>query len=468
MAWVLLAAAACSAAAPTVRDTQPGQDIAPPPAAVASATPPAAAPRAADTGSHPSAPPASIEVIRQAYHDISGQLFREIAPRELLEPAWRAIGTEARRQGVADAEIGPFADRGADDIDAFVQELAAFISGPGRSLDTSRLGPAAVRAMAAAVGDSHTRFLTPEQADSQRRSAAGDTSYSGIGIRLNSEGGPFTIVEVFSNTPAERAGLRAGDRILRVNGRDAARIAPQELSGQVRGPEGTEVQLTIQRDGEGLREITLSRTRISLPIVVSRMLDAAVGYIRISSLPRRSAAVDAARDFDDQLRALVANGARGVMLDLRGNPGGDPFTSVAVASNFVPDGPIFVSIDRDGRRTTYPAASRTTLFQGPVAVLVDRGTASGAEVVASALQEYGVGYLIGARTCGCLSVGRPLPLGDSSGLVVTVERVLTGRRERSLEAAGLQPDLAVAAPPTPDPTDPQADRALAYLHSRLP
>jgi len=144
---------------------------------------------------------------------------------------------------------------------------------------------------------------------------------------------------------------------------------------------------------------------------------------------------------------------------------GDPFTSVAVASNFVPDGPIFFSVNRDGRRTTYPATSRPTLFRGPVGVLVDRGTASGAEVIASALQEYGAGYLVGTNTCGCLSVGKPMQLGDSSGLIVTVEQAFTGRLERSLEGVGLEPDQLVR---TGDAADAQREQAQAYVRSRLP
>lgn len=413
----------------------------------------------------PGAALAAVVVIRQAYTEISGGLFRAIAARELLGPAWRAIAAETRRQGIGDTAVNAHEARGSDDIEAFERELTAFLQGTGRPLDPGRVSQAAVRAMAAAVGDSHTRFLTPEQADSQRRSAEGDTTYSGIGVRVDAAN---TIVEVFTNTPADQAGLRAGDRIVRVNGQDIAGMGANGVSTYVRGPEGTEVRLTILRAGEAPRDVTLNRARIITPTVVSRLLEPGIGYIRITSFPRRSTSVDAARDFDDQLRRLLDLGARGLVFDLRGNPGGDPFTSVAVASNFVADGPIFVSVNREGRRTRYPATNRPTPFHGPVAVLVDRGTASGAEVVSSALQEYGAGYVIGTRTCGCLSVGKPLQLGDSSGLVVTVEQALTGRLEGSLEGIGLEPDLLTTANGPSDTKDAQRDRAVAYLRAQLP
>lgn len=508
-AALVLLGAGCGAPRPAVQDR--AQEAATPPAAAEEEP----APRAAPADSSPSAPAAAepvatppaaepaaslaagaadapLAVIRQAYREITGRLYREVAPRELLSPVWRAIGAEVRRQGIPDAHLRRHEAAGVDDFDAFAREFTGFVEETGPSLDASRLGSVAVRAMATAVGDSHTRFLTPEQADNQRRSVDGDTSYSGIGIRIDGSGGALTITEVYVNTPADRAGLRAGDQIVRVNGRDTREL--DDISAHVRGPEGTEVHLTIQRAGEGPRDVTLNRARIAIPVVVSRLLDGDVGYIRITSFPRKSGATDAARDFDEQLNRLIALGARGLVLDLRGNPGGDPFTSVAVASNFVPEGPIFISVNREGRRTTYPAASRPTVFRGPVAVLVDWGTASGAEVVASALQEYGSGYLVGTRTCGCLSVGRPLQLGDSSGLIVTVEQALTGRTERSLEGVGLEPDEVVAAAPgarndpqqergsRPAPSavqaappgegsDPQQDRAmdraLAHLRSQL-
>lgn len=412
---------------------------------------------------------AGIDVVRQAYTEISRNLFRPVTPRELLLPAWRAVGEEASRQGAGVLDLRAYQERGADDIEAFAREFTAFAVGPGRGLDTGRMAQAIVRAMAAAVGDSHTRYLAPELADSQRRWVDGaPDSYTGIGIRIDRLPDGIAIAEVYPNSPAERAGLRPSDRILRINGHDAASLALPDVSAQVRGPEGTEVRLTVQRAGEGAREVVVSRARItvpSAPLVTSELVDGDIAYIRVRALPRQSAAADVARDFDAHLSRLLAQGARALILDLRDNPGGDPLTSVSIASHFVTAGPIFVSVNREGQRTVYAAVNRPTPFYGPLVALVNRGTASGAEVIAAAVQEYGRGYLIGTRTCGCLSVGRPVELADSSRLIVTVERALTGRLERSLEGIGLEPDEVVRG--TSGSTDGLRQRAVQYLRGQL-
>jgi carboxyl-terminal processing protease len=196
------------------------------------------------------------------------------------------------------------------------------------------------------------------------------------------------------------------------------------------------------------------------------MLEDTIGYLKISAFPRRSFARDAAADFETALQALQAAGARALILDLRDNPGGDPFTSVDVASNFTQDGPIFVAVDRNGKRTVYPANMRRTLAGVPVVVLINGNSASGAEVVASALSEYGAAYLIGTTTCGCLSVGQPLRLDDKSEIVVTVQQALTGKLERSLEGKGLEPDEVVRSARTGEP-DLQIERAVEYLQAKL-
>jgi carboxyl-terminal processing protease len=196
------------------------------------------------------------------------------------------------------------------------------------------------------------------------------------------------------------------------------------------------------------------------------MLDDAVGYLRVSQFPRRSATVDAAGDFEQAILRLQASGAKAFVLDLRGNPGGDPTTSVDIASNFTQDGPIFVSVSRNGRRTVYQPNKNRLLVNAPLAVLTDGASASGAEVVASALSEYGVGHLIGTRTCGCLSVGQPLKLDDKSEIVVTVQQAVTGRYERSLEGQGLDPDETVRLSRTPGPDLP-VERAVEYLRGKL-
>jgi carboxyl-terminal processing protease len=196
------------------------------------------------------------------------------------------------------------------------------------------------------------------------------------------------------------------------------------------------------------------------------MLTDGIGYLRVSQFPRRTPTRDAAAEFESALTTLEASGARAFVLDLRGNPGGDPFTSVDIASNFVQEGPIFVAIDRNGRRTVYPANKSRKLVDAPVVVLIDGASASGAEVVASALSEYGAAYLIGQATCGCLSVGQATRLDDKSEIVVTVQQAVTGKLERSLEGKGLDPDEFIRSPRLGG-TDTQLERATEYLQAQI-
>jgi len=411
-------------------------------------------------------PGEAAALIGQAYRELTARLFREVRPGDLLAAAWRGVRDESKREGgLGAAQLQTHIDAGSGDVDAFVREFNLYLVGPGAGLDAEKLAQSAIRAMAAAVGDSHTRYTPPSQAQLQQR---GDGSYDGIGVvtgNPSQESGPgFVIREVYAGSPADQAGLKAGDRIVRVNGIDVSTRPQAEVSSQIRGEPGTPVALTLQ-DAKGIeREVTLTRARVLPPVVASRMVEDGIGYLKIASFPRRSAGRDAAADFEAAMLALQAAGARALVLDLRDNPGGDPFTSVDVASNFTQDGPIFISIDRDGRRTLYRANTRRTLAGVPTVVLINGNSASGAEVVASALSEYGAAYLIGTTSCGCLSVGQPLKLDDKSEIVVTVQQAITGKLERSLEGSGIQPDEIVRSSRD---ADTQLRRAIEYLQAKL-
>jgi carboxyl-terminal processing protease len=472
-----LLAAACAGNAPSQGDTvAPAEQSIEPqtaPAAPAAEEIPAAEPTPAAAAA-PAAPASGISsreagaLVGQAYRELTARLFREVQPGELLAAAWRGVRDEARRQGVLGVDqIQTHIDAGSGDVDAFVREFNLYLLGPGAGLDAGRLAQSAIRGMTAAVGDSHTRYVPPQQAQFQQR---GDGSYDGIGVVTadpRQDGGPGLMIrEVYAGSPAEQAGLRVGDRIMRVNGADVASRPQAEVSGQIRGEPGTPVTLTVQDLQGALRDVTVMRARVLPPVVASRLVEANIGYLKIASFPRRSAGRDAAADFEAAMLALQAAGARALILDLRDNPGGDPFTSVDVASNFTQDGPIFVAVDRNGKRTLYPANTRRTLANVPVVVLINSASASGAEVVASALAEYGAAYLIGTTTCGCLSVGQPLRLDDRSEIVVTVQQALTGKLERSLEGKGLEPDEIVRSPRAGG-ADTQLERAVEYLQAKL-
>lgn len=406
----------------------------------------------------------AAKVFRQAYDELTSRLFREVQPAELLGPAWTALTDDARRQGLpSSAQLTRAQSGGTDSLPRFLDDFSRFLAGDGAGLNQDRLTQAAIRGMTAAVGDSHTRYLTPGQSASQ----SGDSTYNGIGVVTPASEGPGMVInEVYANSPAERAGLRAGDRIVRVNGLDVSMLSRDQISAQIRGEPGTTVTIGLLAADGSEREATVTRARITPPVINSRLLEDGIGYLRVAEFPCRTVEQNAAADFERALLALQGQGARAYILDLRGNPGGDPNTTVDIASNFSQDGPIFVAVDRAGKRIPYPPNRRRTLVVAPLVVLIDGASASGAEVVASALSEYGEGYLIGTRTCGCLSVGQPVHLDDTSEIIVTVQQALTGRYERSLEANGLEPNEVVRSARTAGVDAPLA-RATEYLEGKL-
>jgi len=471
----LLLAVAVGAAGCRTADSRPASPE--PAAAAATAEPestPAATPSPEPTpapivgaAAPPAASPAeAAQLVTNAYQQLTARLFREVVPSELLSAGWQAVREEARRQDAISADqVSLHAEAGSADIDAFAREFLLYLRGPALALDANRLAQAAIRGLTAAVGDSHTRYLPPEAAQLQGRS---DGTYDGIGVVTDARQDPSGLIvrEVYGGSPADQAGVRVGDLIVRVDGVDVAGTPQAEISGRIRGEPGTPVNLTLIDQSGAVRDVTVNRARIARPVIASQMLDQDIGYLRVSEFPRRSPGRDTSAEFETALLALQNAGAKAFVLDLRRNPGGDPFTSVDIASNFVQDGPIFVAIDRDGRRQVYPANKSRTLVEAPLVVLIDGSSASGAEVVASALSEYGAAYLIGTTTCGCLSVGQSMRLDDKSEIIVTVQQAVTGKLERSLEGVGLDPDETVRSPRAGEP-DSQLTRAIEYLQARL-
>jgi len=452
---------ATTAAAPEQAADAPRPGGTPEPAA---APEPSAVPLAAKPALPSVGPVEAGRLVGQAYRELAGRLFREISPADLLGAGWRGLRDEARRQGLAGLDtLGPFTEAGSRDIDSFQREFILFVTGPGAALDAGKLSQAAIRGMTASVGDSHTRYVSPQVSELDTE---GDGTYTGIGVVTRTETLGPVITRVYENSPAAQAGLRAGDRIIKVDGNEVGGREQAEISRQIRGMAGTTVTLTVTDADGASREVPVYRARISPPVIGARMLTETIGYLSVAHFPRRSAFTDAAAEFEQALVKLQATGAKAFVLDLRGNPGGDPTTSVDIASNFTQDGPIFVAVNRNGRRTVYQPNKNRQLVAAPLVVLTDGASASGAEVVASALAEYGQGYLIGGRTCGCLSVGQPLKLDDKSQIVVTVQQALTGRFERSLEGAGLEPHEYVRASRTAG-QDAPLERAVDYLAGRL-
>lgn len=318
---------------------------------------------------------------------------------------------------------------------------------------------AAIRGVLDSLGDEHTTFLTPQQAEMANSDMQGQ--FEGIGARVAiAEGGGVEIKYLFDQQPAQKSGLLIGDVIVKVDGVDVTRMDLNDAIALIRGPRGTQVVLTIERKNQPTFDVIITRARIEIPVVESKTLaDGKVEYIALgefsSVAPRRLA---------EALETAVNRKPQGIILDLRGNPGGLLDAAVRIGSYFVPDGNILIERFKDRPEQDYPRQGRYLLGDIPLVVLVDAGSASASEIVAGAIQDAGSGTLIGEKTYGKGSVQLPNSLSDGSQLRVTIARWFTPN-DREIHQTGLIPDIEV--PITEEDIkaerDPQLDRAVEYL-----
>ncbi|MDR5710456.1 MAG: S41 family peptidase [Armatimonadota bacterium] len=307
-------------------------------------------------------------------------------------------------------------------------------------LSEEELQYAAARAMAASLGDSHTGFLSPQEMEERRRQQFNEAGYTGIGILLLSRSGRFYVRRVFPGSPAERAGLRDFDRILAIDGQPTERMSSEDVSNRIRGPGGTTVTLTVQRAGhpEPLT-FPVVRAPIVVPTVETRVLPGQVGYLRFSQFTQGSSF-----QLRQALQDLLREGVRGLLLDLRGNPGGFVAELNRVADYLLGPGlPLYTTESRsEGRTTQFTRGPRILPPDVPLVVLVDEDTASAAELLSAALQEHGRGILVGTRTSGAVLISITVPLPGGAGITVAIARLYTPRGV-VLEKNGLAPDVAI-------------------------
>ena len=249
-----------------------------------------------------------------------------------------------------------------------------------QALDTSRLSQGAISGLLTTLGDAdHTRFLSPADLHAQTEGLAG--RFEGIGAQLAMRGGQPTVVMPRPASPAQRAGLRSGDVIARIDGRDTAGLALDQVIELVRGPAGTPVGLTVRhRDAAEPVDLSVMRAPVQVPSSVDwvRVPGTNLAHVHVSQFGQNTA-----RDLGQALGAAADDGARGVILDLRDNPGGIRDEAVAVASQFIADGTVLIEQDADGRQTSFSAARGGAAPSVPLSVLVNDVSASSAEIVAA-------------------------------------------------------------------------------------
>ncbi len=324
-------------------------------------------------------------------------------------------------------------------------------------IDRQRMVYGAVRGMLEALDDPYTAFLDPAHgqiADSDLRG-----SFDGVGIQLDSRDGKLIVIAPLDGSPGEQAGLLPGDVITQIDGTDVQGMPLSRAVLLIRGPRGTSVTLTIERENlSAPLTLTIPREEIKVDSVRSRMLEYGVGYLRISTFNGQTSV-----ETDAALRALLDQHPRGIVLDLRSNPGGSVSAAVDVASEFLDHGVILYQQPANGERQATlarPGGLATTI---PLVVLVNHGSASASEIVAAALRDNGRALLIGDRTFGKGTVQTLHELSDHATVRITMAQWLTPNGE-PIHGVGLEPDIAVSQPASlPAGEDPQLSAAVARL-----
>jgi len=326
-------------------------------------------------------------------------------------------------------------------------------------VDDLKLMQGAIRGMLDSLGDPHTGYMTPDEFNQAQMPL--DGSYTGIGAWVDTSGEYLTIVSPMEGSPAEEAGLKPGDVILAVDGKDVTNMDPSVVLQSVLGPEGTSLLLTIQRKDSGeVVDVSIVRKKITIPSIESKMLDGNIAYIALSTFGETSA-----DDMKAALSELLAQNPTGLVFDLRNNSGGYVDTAIEIISQFIPSGTVMIEKLGTGEEIPYEAIPGGIATEIPLVVLVNGGSASASEITAGAIQDYGRGVIVGETTFGKGSVQNWVPLeGEQGAVKVTIAHWLTPKG-RMIHGVGLTPDYEV--PYTEEDfkagLDPQLDKAVEIL-----
>ena len=311
-----------------------------------------------------------------------------------------------------------------------------------RDVDYTNLIDGAISGMVKTLDDPHSIYLDPKMYELMRSHTEG--SFGGVGIVMGFKDNKITVISVMEGTPSEAAGIKTGDEIIAVDGVPTSEIEPEEVVLHIRGEIGSEVTLRIRRAGEEDRDYVVRRATIQVHTVAGEMLPDTdgIGYIRIASFSEHTA-----DEFKDAYHALENEGVKGMIIDLRENPGGLVTSCVAIANMVVPKGPVVSVVQKDGRREEYKSDLSEEKY--PLVVLIDGNSASASEILAGALQDTGAATIVGETSYGKGSVQVILPLYDDDALKLTIAKYYTPSG-RSIDGTGIEPDVRV---------EPQADGA---------
>lgn len=323
-------------------------------------------------------------------------------------------------------------------------------------VDTPQMIDGAIKGIVNSLGDPYSVYLEPKTFAMLQEQIKG--SFGGLGILVGVKDQNLTVVRAYQGTPAARAGIEAGDVIVKINESDARGIDLETAINLMRGPVGSTVNLTVERQGNTLQFNEIAREEISVPTVEGKVIvNSDIGYVIISQFTERTP-----EEMKAVLADLRANNIKGLILDLRDNPGGELISAVNVAKNFIPAGPIVYIDYRTGKDQEFPSEGQTVGL--PLVVLINGGSASAAEILAGAVKDTGAGTLVGTKTFGKGVVQTLFQLDNGAGLKLTTARYLTPNKN-DINLKGIEPDVTVQA--QEPPLDPQMDRAVEIMRQKI-
>lgn len=332
------------------------------------------------------------------------------------------------------------------------------------SVDEQTLEKGVYDGLVKALGDPYSVYYSAEELKELQDKTEG--IYYGIGayIGIDADTSLPRLTGIIEGTPAQESGLRAGDLLYKVDGEEVQGLELKQVVSKVKGEEGTTVHLTIIREGESdYLEIDVVRRKVESPTVNQKMLDNNIGYIQITEFD--TVTLD---QFTEALAVCRGSGMKGLILDLRGNPGGNLNTVCDIAREILPKGLIVYTEDKNGKRTEY-TCDGTNQIKEPLVVLVDSGSASASEILAGAIKDYGIGTLVGTTTFGKGIVQRIISLSDGSAVKLTVSNYYTPNGN-NIHKIGIAPDIEEKFDGEAyynDGVDNQLNKAIEVMNGKL-
>ncbi|MBI4823023.1 MAG: S41 family peptidase [Nitrospirae bacterium] len=321
-------------------------------------------------------------------------------------------------------------------LKAFTEVISVIKRNYVEPVDTKDLIYNAIKGMLSSL-DPHSAFLTPDEYKDMQVETKGE--FGGLGIQVGIKNGVLTVISPIEDTPAWNAGIKAGDRIIKINGELTKDISLQDAVKRMRGPEGTNVTITIVRDDwDAPKDITITRAIIKVKSVKSKVIEGNIGYIKILQFQEATS-----NDLSTAIKKLAEENITSIVLDLRNNPGGLLQSAIDVTGNFLPEGKLIVYLkSRGGDRIDYRTERGKEVSSLPMVVLVNQGSASASEIVAGALKDWNRAVILGTQTFGKGSVQSVIPLSEGTGLRLTTARYYTPKGT-SIQSTGITPDIVV-------------------------